>query len=192
MLRGPQQLVLRGGTAIQQFGDSGVDQVLAGAVGGGLRDGADGFRHPESLSLFELIIRELCHVESQRRMPPAKPGRNRQVDLGGIGDTEIVDSECGGVGHHREPLTPQRPPDEIILFTRKVDELPKAINAAIDTDPVAALYVEVLRLIGVAVLKSLGRGEVTTLMSRPTPEPHPRLVPLRIHTLQRARTNRSF
>jgi len=79
-----------------------------------------------------------------------------------------------------------------MLFTRKVDELLKAINAAIDTDPVAALYVEVLRLIRVAVLKSLGSGEVATLMSRPTPEPHPRLVPLRIHRLQRARTNRSF
>lgn len=99
------------------------------------------------------------------------------MDPGRIGDAQIMNSERGGVGHDRLSPAPQRPPDEVIMFAlREIDELPEAIDAAIDARPVTLADLIVLRLVGVTVLKGLARSEVATLVRCPSPEPHTRRV----------------
>lgn len=99
------------------------------------------------------------------------------MDPGRIGDAQIVNSERGGVGDDRASLAPQRPAYEMIMFAwREIDELPKAIDTAIDARPVTVADLKVLRLVGVAVLKGLACGEVAALVRCPSPEPHTRRV----------------
>ncbi|MEO3886015.1 hypothetical protein [Nonomuraea sp. B5E05] len=127
--------------------------------------------------LLDFITAQIGAVEDDRRMPPAKARRNRQMNPRRVGDAQIVNSQRGGMGHDRTPLAPQCPADEVIMFALwEVGELVEAVEAAIDARPVAAAGLKVLGLVAVTVFESLRRREIATLECGSTPQSRPRRV----------------
>ncbi len=96
------------------------------------------------------------------------------MDLRGIRDAEIMNRECAGVGDDSAPTAPERPAHEVVrVLASEVQILTEAVDATVDLYPVAPLLVELLGLVRIASLESLGSGEVAALTAGDMPEPVP-------------------
>ena len=96
------------------------------------------------------------------------------MDLRGIRDAEIMNRERAGVGDDGAPTAPERPAHEVVrVLTGKIQILTEAVDATVDLCPVAPAPMELLGLVGIAGLESLGCGEVAALTAGHIPEPVP-------------------
>src|SRR5215470_12576685 len=125
--------------------------------------------------MLDLSIGKVGAMQHDRRVLLPKPERHREMNLSWIRAAKIVDGERADMGYDGTAPAPQRPAYEVVgPFARKIQVLPEAVDAPVNLQPVAALLMEPLGLVGVAGRQRVGGGEVATLTCGKAPESVPR------------------
>lgn len=136
--------------------------------------------HPKSRPLFDVGVLDDALVELYAGVARAEVRWNDQVYDGEVGIPEVVYGERGVVRNDREVARPQRPADQVVVGGGR--PLGEPEDAAIDSEPVTTVGMELLRLVRVSDGSRLRRREVAGLTSCDGRQAKPQLLSIKRHT----------